>query len=135
MRNSILAAAALVIGLGLACPASSQTYRDSGGTILPGFVPIAPGIGPIVNQPSFVANHQTATTSAAALPAQALVNGATVYALTTNVGIIYIGPSGVTTSTGWPLNPGDKMSFGVTNLSALYMVGQNTTDVLAYAGN
>jgi hypothetical protein len=39
---------ATVIALGLlGTPAAAQTYRDSGGTILPGMVPIIPGVGPI----------------------------------------------------------------------------------------
>jgi len=45
MTNKILAT---LIVLGLAgTPALAQTYRDTGGTILPGMVPIIPGVGPI----------------------------------------------------------------------------------------
>ena len=87
------------------------------------------------NPTAVVAGQQTATTSAVALPSQALVNGVNVLALAGNTGTIYVGPSGVTASTGYPLAPGQTLPFAVTNLNAIYMLGTNTSDKLAYAGN
>ena len=31
----------------IVCAAQAQTYRDSGGTVVPGVVPIQPGVGPL----------------------------------------------------------------------------------------
>ena len=44
MKRIFLGAA---IALALAAPALAQTYLDTGGTAVPAFVPVAPGIGPI----------------------------------------------------------------------------------------
>jgi len=87
------------------------------------------------NPSTIIAARQTATTSAVALPSTALVNGINLTSLANNTGTIYIGSSGVTTSTGYPLVGGQSMSYAVTNLNAIYMIGTNTTDVLAYTGN
>jgi hypothetical protein len=83
-----------------------------------------------------VSNLQTTTTSVAALPSAALYVGAVLKADYGNAGIIYVGPcSNLTTATGYPLKAGEAISYGVTNLSAVCMIGQNTTDVLHYTGN
>jgi hypothetical protein len=42
--KQILAAAAMAL---VVCAAQAQTYHDSGGTIVPGVVPIQPGVGPL----------------------------------------------------------------------------------------
>ena len=91
--------------------------------------------GASANPSTIYSYQQIATTSAVALPSQALVNGITLTALGTNTQSIYVGPSGVTTSTGFPLSPGQSSSYAVTNLNAIYMIGQNTADVLAFTGN
>jgi hypothetical protein len=83
---------------------------------------------------------QTTTLSAVALPSQALVNGIVLTANPANTGTIYIGPAGVTTSAtpateGYPLAPGQSISYAVQNLNAIYMIGSNATDVLNFTGN
>ena len=79
--------------------------------------------------------QQTSTLAAVALPAQALVNGIVITARLTNTGTSYIGPAGVTTSNGYPLAAGQSISYAVTNLNAVYIIGTNTTDVIAFTGN
>lgn len=79
--------------------------------------------------------QQTTTTAAAALPSQALVNGAIIKALGTNVSTVYVGPAGVTTSNGYPLGPGEAISYATSNLSLIYIIGQNTSDKVAFTGN
>ncbi len=87
-------------------------------------------------QPSTIASgQQTTTTSAAALPSQALVNGIVITAASANTGTVYVGPSGVTSSTGYPLAAGQSISYAVANLSAISIVGTNATDVVAFTGN
>ena len=87
------------------------------------------------NPAAIVAGRQLTTTGAVVLPTQALVNGVVIKALSTNVSAIYLGPSGVTTATGYPLFAGESISYGVTNLNAIYLIGANTTDSIAYTGN
>jgi hypothetical protein len=46
-----------------------------------------------------------------------------VKALATNTGIVYIGPSGVLTTTGFALNPGDSQEFDISDVNKLYHIG------------
>ncbi|MCW2317987.1 hypothetical protein M2322_003552 [Rhodoblastus acidophilus] len=77
----------------------------------------------------------TAATTAAALPAQSLVNGIICKAPSTNTATIFIGPAGVTAATGYPLMPGEAISYGATNATAINFVGSNASDVLSCTGN
>ncbi len=79
--------------------------------------------------------QQALTTAAAALPNRALVNGIVVQALSSNTGTVYVGPAGVTSATGYPLAPGQAVSFGVTNANSIAILGQTTTDLVAFAGS
>jgi hypothetical protein len=79
---------------------------------------------------------QTATTSAVALPATSLSSGVVLKADAGNSGVIYIGPcSSLTTATGYPLKAGEAISYGITNLASICMVGAVTTDILHATGN
>lgn len=89
---------------------------------------------PNVNPTTVYSAQQTVTASAVALAAQALVNGIVVKAKSTNAGTVYVGPSGVTTGTGYPLLAGEAISFGVTNASAVFIIG-TASDVVYVAGN
>ncbi len=80
--------------------------------------------------------QQAATTSAAALASQALVNSIAIIALSTNTGIIYVGPAGVTSSTGYPLSPGQAIGFVVANADAIYISGASSgVGSVAWTGN
>ena len=87
------------------------------------------------NPTAIIAGRQLTTTGAVALASNALVNGVVIKALSTNVATLYLGPSGVTTGNGYPLDPGEAISYGATNLNAIYLIGVNTTDAIAYTGN
>jgi hypothetical protein len=70
------------------------------------------------------------------LPFQALVNGIVITALPSNAGTAYIGPPGVTTqSTGYPLFPGQSISYACTNLNLIYAIISVVGDKLAFTGN
>lgn len=98
--------------------------------------PVGPsGTNPNTNPATVYTAQQTATSSAVALASQALVNGAVVTALTTNTVTVYVGPSGVTSSTGYPLTAGQSISFGVTNTNAIYIIAPTGSPVVAVAGN
>lgn len=85
--------------------------------------------------------QQKTTAAAAALAAKALVNGVVLTARSTNAASVIVGfDNTVTTATdgtglGYPLTPGQSISFGVTNANAIFIIGSNTTDVLYIAGN
>lgn len=82
------------------------------------------------------ANYQTATLSAAALPSLKFVNGVVLKAKYTNTGVIFVGPcESLTTANGYPLQAGEPISYAVPDLSAICMIGQNTSDVLNWTGN
>jgi hypothetical protein len=71
------------------------------------------------------------------LPSNALVNGVVVKAAATNTGPILIGGSTVSAATdgtggGYPIAPGEAMSFAVANTSALYLM--STPAGVAYFG-
>ena len=90
-------------------------------------------LGPLPTVP--VVGQQTLTTSAVALTANALQNGIVITALPANTGTVYVGASGVTTSTGYPLAAGQSISFAVSNASGIFIIGTNATDKIAFAGN
>lgn len=90
---------------------------------------------PNANPATIYSGQQTCTTGAVALPSQALVNGIVITAGTENVGTIEIGPSSVSLVTGYDLQPGQSISFGVSDLSAIYMLCLNSTDAVTFTGN
>ena len=87
------------------------------------------------NPSTIYSGQQTLTTSAATLPSKVLVNGIVITASPTNTGTVYVGPSGVTSLSGYPLTAGQSISYAVTNLSAIYIIGTNGTDTVVFTGN
>lgn len=57
-----------------------------------------------------------------------------VRALLENTDTIYLGPTGVTVGTGYPLEPGDIMEFQVSNLNVVHAIVAGGTQVLSYLG-
>ena len=99
-------------------------------------VTCASGCSGGVSVPAVIySGQQATTTSAAALPSQALANGYVITALPANTGTVYIGPAGVTASTGYPLVAGQSISYQVTNASAIYIVDATSGDKIAFTGN
>ena len=87
-----------------------------------------------------VSFQQTATTSAAAMPANILANGLIFNVWASNSGRICVGGPTVTLTTGFCMAPGQTVgitagSLGVANTNQIYMIGSNTTDVLQALGN
>ena len=111
-------------------PATGATFPISGS------VSIIGAVNTIASNPtSIYATQQVCAITAAALPTLALANGVVVKALKSNAGTVYVGASGVTTSTGYPLVAGESISYAVTNLSAIYLICQNNSDSIAVTGN
>jgi hypothetical protein len=79
------------------------------------------------------------TNTAVVLGSGALTNGVIITAASSNAGTIYVGATGVNTTssgtgTGYPLAPGTGISFAVANLSDLFING-TAADWVAYAGS
>lgn len=77
--------------------------------------------------------QQTSSTSAVQLSSTSTVptNGIVVQAISSNIASVFIGGSGVTTSTGFELQPGQSVSF-TANLNTLYIIGSNSSDKVCY---
>lgn len=78
--------------------------------------------------------------TAVALGSGALVNGVAVTASLSNTTKVFIGPAGVTTAdtgsgNGYPLAPGQSVSFGVSDLGAIFLNGTVAGQFVSYAGN
>jgi hypothetical protein len=86
------------------------------------------------NPSTIYSGQQAVTASAVALPSQALVNGTVITAPSTNTTTVYVGPAGVTSATGYALAPGTSISYAVTNLSGVFVVGTVGASV-SFTGN
>ena len=125
-------------GISGTLPAFAATPTFNCGTgCYPATQPVSLASAPLPTNPaSIYSAQQTVTTSAVALAAQALSNGLVITADPTNSAIIYIGASGETTTTGYKLQPGASISYGVTNASAVYILSAaSTTDKISVTGN
>lgn len=100
----------------------------------------------MVNTPQAkpITGQQLATTTAVALPALALLNGAVITASSKNTGAIAIGPLGLTAAndgsgTGEILDPGMARSFAAEILSQIFIRvatgNASTTDFVTFSGN
>jgi hypothetical protein len=79
--------------------------------------------------------QQIMTNAAVPMVAQPLVNGIVLTARGSNVGRVFVGPAGVTSATGYGLNPGQSISYAVTDASAIYLLGIDAGDVIEASGN
>jgi hypothetical protein len=73
--------------------------------------------------------------TAVVLGSGALAIGVIVQALAANVSNVYVGNSGVTSSNGYQLQPGQATSFCVSNLSALYVNAVTSGDGICFGGS
>jgi hypothetical protein len=69
-------------------------------------------------------NQITMTGSAVSLgSAQEVKNGIIVEAMSTNSASLYVGASGVTTATGYELQPGGSTSLAIDDIAKVYAIG------------
>lgn len=59
-------------------------------------------------------------------------NGILVQAISTNTASVFIGDATVTTSSGFELQPGQAVPFTASNITALYVIGSNTSDKVCW---
>lgn len=64
-----------------------------------------------------------------------LDNGMVIKSLSTNADNIYVGLTGVTTSSGDILEPGESRGYAINNTNLLYIIGANNTDKISYEAN
>ena len=76
----------------------------------------------------------TAALTAQQLPNHVLLSGLTILAPTSNTGTIYVGTQNVTAANGFPLVAGAMLEMAITNPNQIWMIGSNTTDILAGIG-
>lgn len=87
---------------------------------------------------SLYTGHATVGTSQVQVSASSnsLSNGIIVKAPSTNGANIYVGLTGVTTSTGDVLEPGEARGYAVNNTSLLYIISvASTTDIVTFSAN
>lgn len=85
------------------------------------------------------ADQQVVTASAVALTTQALLNGVTIRAKTTNVGGVFVGAAGVTatddgTGNGFKLMPGEAISYSISTTAGIFIIG-TLNDIVYVTGN
>lgn len=84
---------------------------------------------------ALVSFQQTCTTSAVQFPSNTFSNGFVVKKIS-GTGTAYIGPSGETTSTGYPLaSIGEAISYGGNNSNLAYLICSDSATVVAVTGN
>jgi len=98
----------------------------SGGTTIP--VTATPAVA------GTIYNGQKAVTASAATIAttQAITQGVTVEALSTNTISVFVGASGVTTSTGIELPAGSSITLPVSNVNLVYVIASTTGATVTY---
>ncbi len=92
-------------------------------------------INPVVLPTVLVSGQQTVTGSAAALTSGALSEGVVLEALSSNTVSIFVGKSGVTTSTGYELQPGASIGIAVSNMDKIFVVCGSTSPVVTWVGS
>lgn len=114
---------------GVASTTISYISLISQGTTI---APTGPGL------PALPLSGQTTSTgtavaiSTSSLP---LLNGVIVQALAGNSGNVYVGATGVTTSNGFQLQPGQATSLAVNNLNVVYVIAATSGDGVCYLGS
>lgn len=105
-------------------PNTGRALVDAEVTVSPAELPAA-----LVN------NQQTVTASAAALPSGTLTQGVILESLSSNTVSVFVGGAGVTTSTGYELQPGASVGIAVNNTDAIYVVCATGSPVVTWIGS
>ena len=101
-------------------------------------VEIVSGGAGVSTNANLYTGHKTVNTTAVQLTSSStpLINGVVIKAPTSNSAAIYVGLTGVTTSTGDILEPGESRGYAVNNLNLLYIISSaSTTDIISYEAN
>jgi hypothetical protein len=95
------------------------------------------GTGNFNTQPagfsSALAGQQAVTATATALPSNS-VHGFCISALSTNTISVFVGPSGVTTGTGYELVPGESVCPQLSNTNTVFVIASTTGASISWLG-
>lgn len=86
-------------------------------------------------QSSISSGQATIGTSATQLTSIVLKQGVVVKASSSNIGTVYLGTSGVTTSTGFELGAGESVTLPITNTNLIYAIANTTGQIISFIGN
>lgn len=104
---------------------AAATYIGAGAT----------AANPNANPSAVYSGQATVNNSAAALGSQILINGATVKNDPDSAVNIFVGGSGVTSSTGFKLKPGESVSVPAANVSNIYVITASGTSTAYWLAN
>mgnify|MGYP000941400288 FL=1 len=83
---------------------------------------------------SVVSGQQAVTASAVALPSVSVQQVCVKHVVGGSQSVIYVGPSGITTSTGYPLEQGDSACYATDSVADLFVIASGTGSSVAYTG-
>lgn len=72
------------------------------------------------------------TGTAEALAGSQATRSVTVKALSTNTVAVYVGPTGVTTTSGFELLAGESVTMDISNLSTIYVISGSAAQIVRY---
>lgn len=84
---------------------------------------------------TLLSGQQAVTASAVAIASHPLSHGLCVQALSTNTISVFVGPSGITTSTGLELPPKASYCPALANSNALFVIASTTGASITWSGN
>lgn len=85
------------------------------------------------SQSSFITNQQSIGLTVVQLPSNALKNSINIKASNSNTGNIYLGnSSGVTTSDGFELCPGESITLPITNSNLVYLISDTASQLVSF---
>lgn len=93
------------------------------------------GGGSTTNSATYSGQLKPNTTATALGSTTGLTNGVIVQALSGNTASVYVGPTGVSATTGMELQAGQATSIGASTLGQVYVIAQNSADGVAWLGN
>ncbi len=87
-----------------------------------------------IGRSNFVAGQTSVGISEVQLPNNPVYMSVTVKANNANSGTVYVGLTGVTTSTGFELGAGESVSLPVDNTNRIFVISDATSQTISYVG-
>lgn len=83
---------------------------------------------------TMVSGQQSVGTSQVQLPSNQIYLAVTIKASNANSGTVYVGVTGVTTSTGFELGAGEGVSIPIDNTDKIYLIASASSQTVSYIG-
>lgn len=96
-------------------------------------IPVSGSFTPGANG-TLISGQKAVTGSAAAISTTVSCKTLTIHALSTNAISVFVGSSGVSTSTGYELAPGDSVTIPINNLDLVYTIASTTGASVQWLG-